>query len=92
MAFVAFPLDEAALIIGRMEKLLEDGFPDEFSGDAIAVKPRLVHGICPARGGESAPGDWLAWAMDHIAKVFDLYADGSLNVTLTSTADTARAV
>lgn len=34
----------------------------------------------------------LAWAMDHSAKVFDLYADGSQKVTLTSTADTARAV
>jgi FAD/FMN-containing dehydrogenase len=57
VGFVAFLFAEAALIIGRMEKLLGDGFPDEFSGDATAVKPRLVHGICPAHGGESAPGD-----------------------------------
>ncbi|CEN61913.1 hypothetical protein ASPCAL08558 [Aspergillus calidoustus] len=34
----------------------------------------------------------LAWAMDHSTKVFDMYADGSQKVTLTSTADTARAV
>ncbi|GIC92831.1 uncharacterized protein Aud_009304 [Aspergillus udagawae] len=34
----------------------------------------------------------LAWAMNHSAKVFDMYADGSQKVTLTSTADTARAV
>ncbi|KAL2858979.1 hypothetical protein BJX68DRAFT_262498 [Aspergillus pseudodeflectus] len=34
----------------------------------------------------------LAWAMNHSTKVFDMYADGSQKVTLTSTADTARAV
>jgi nucleoside-diphosphate-sugar epimerase len=34
----------------------------------------------------------LAWAMNHGTKVFDMYADGSQKVTLTSTADTARAV
>ncbi|KAL4772018.1 hypothetical protein BDW60DRAFT_216746 [Aspergillus nidulans var. acristatus] len=33
-----------------------------------------------------------AWAMNHSAKVFDLYADGLQKVTLTSTTDTARAV
>ncbi|RJE19905.1 hypothetical protein PHISCL_07753 [Aspergillus sclerotialis] len=34
----------------------------------------------------------LAWAMNHSTKVFDMYADGLQKVTLTSTADTARAV
>ncbi|KAL4919653.1 hypothetical protein BDW62DRAFT_216802 [Aspergillus aurantiobrunneus] len=34
----------------------------------------------------------LAWAMNHSTKVFDMYADGSQKITLTSTADTARAV
>ncbi|KAL6234356.1 hypothetical protein BDW75DRAFT_212538 [Aspergillus navahoensis] len=29
----------------------------------------------------------LAWAINHSAKVFDMYADGSQKVTLTSTAD-----
>ncbi|CAG8907855.1 unnamed protein product [Penicillium egyptiacum] len=34
----------------------------------------------------------LAWVMNHGTKVFDMYADGLQKVTLTSTADTARAV
>jgi len=34
----------------------------------------------------------LAWAMNHSTKVFDMYADGLQKVTLTSTADVARAV
>ncbi|KAI9042362.1 uncharacterized protein KD926_005657 [Aspergillus affinis] len=34
----------------------------------------------------------LAWAINHSAKVFDMYSDGLQKVTLTSTADTARAV
>jgi nucleoside-diphosphate-sugar epimerase len=34
----------------------------------------------------------LAWAMNHGTKVFDMYADGLQKVTLTSTADAARAV
>ncbi|KAK9237788.1 hypothetical protein V1525DRAFT_402924 [Lipomyces kononenkoae] len=34
----------------------------------------------------------LAWAMNHSTKTFDVYADGLQKVTLTSTADTARAV
>jgi FAD/FMN-containing dehydrogenase len=40
--FLAFPLDEAAPIFDRIEKLLEDGFPGEFSGDAIAINPEMA--------------------------------------------------
>ncbi|CAI7677005.1 unnamed protein product [Penicillium pancosmium] len=40
--FLAFPLAEAATVTGRIEKLLEDEFPDEFSGDAIAVNPEMA--------------------------------------------------
>lgn len=34
----------------------------------------------------------LAWAMNHGTKIFDMYGDGLQKVTLTSTADAARAV
>ncbi|OJJ40165.1 hypothetical protein ASPWEDRAFT_55660 [Aspergillus wentii DTO 134E9] len=40
--FLAFPLAEAATVMDRIGKLLEDGFPDEFSGDAIAVNPEMA--------------------------------------------------
>lgn len=40
--FLAFPLAEAASIMNRIEKLLEHHFPDEFSGDAIAVNPQMA--------------------------------------------------
>jgi FAD/FMN-containing dehydrogenase len=40
--FLAFPLAEAATVMDRIEKLLEDDFPDEFSGDAIAVNPEMA--------------------------------------------------
>ncbi|CEN60520.1 hypothetical protein ASPCAL02956 [Aspergillus calidoustus] len=40
--FLAFPLAEAATVLGRIEKLLGDKFPDEFSGDAIAVNPEMT--------------------------------------------------
>ncbi|GFF29982.1 6-hydroxy-D-nicotine oxidase [Aspergillus udagawae] len=40
--FLAFPLAEAATVLDRIEKLLEDDFPDEFSGDAIAVNPEMA--------------------------------------------------
>ncbi|KAI9373623.1 hypothetical protein BJX61DRAFT_552115 [Aspergillus egyptiacus] len=40
--FLAFPLAEAAAVMDRIDKLLEDNFPDEFSGDAIAVNPEMT--------------------------------------------------
>ncbi|KAL3433964.1 hypothetical protein BDV09DRAFT_205068 [Aspergillus tetrazonus] len=40
--FLAFPLAEAAAVMDRFEKLLEENFPDEFSGDAIAVNPEMA--------------------------------------------------
>ncbi|KAL4735272.1 hypothetical protein BDV11DRAFT_212168, partial [Aspergillus similis] len=40
--FLAFPLVEAATVMDGIEKLLEDDFPDEFSGDAIAVNPEMA--------------------------------------------------
>ncbi|KAL4986248.1 hypothetical protein BDW68DRAFT_189013 [Aspergillus falconensis] len=40
--FLAFPLAEAATVMDRLGKLLEDNFPDEFSGDAIAVNPEMA--------------------------------------------------
>ncbi|KAJ5767758.1 hypothetical protein N7533_000341 [Penicillium manginii] len=39
--FLAFPLTEAASVMDRIEKLLQDDFPDEFSGDAVAVNPEM---------------------------------------------------
>jgi hypothetical protein len=38
--FLAFPLAEAATLLGGIGKILNDDFPDEFSGDAIASHPR----------------------------------------------------
>lgn len=40
--FLAFPLAEAATVMDRIEKLLEDNFSDEFSGDAIALNPEMA--------------------------------------------------
>lgn len=40
--FLAFPLAEAATVLDRIEQLLEDNFPDEFSGDAIAVNTEMA--------------------------------------------------
>ncbi|KAI9034955.1 FAD-binding oxidoreductase [Aspergillus affinis] len=40
--FLAFPLAEAATVMDKIEKLLDDDFPDEFSGDAIAVNPEMA--------------------------------------------------
>ncbi|KAL4993780.1 hypothetical protein BDV10DRAFT_199321 [Aspergillus recurvatus] len=40
--FLAFPLAEAAAVMDRIEKRFKDGFPDEFSGDAIAVNPEMA--------------------------------------------------
>ncbi|KAL4895171.1 hypothetical protein BDV59DRAFT_174578 [Aspergillus ambiguus] len=40
--FLAFPLAEATTVMDRIGKLLEDNFPDEFSGDAIAVNPEMA--------------------------------------------------
>ncbi|KAF7597129.1 hypothetical protein BBP40_009467 [Aspergillus hancockii] len=39
--YLAFPLPGAATVLGRIEKLLEDDFPDKFSGDAIAAHPGM---------------------------------------------------
>jgi FAD/FMN-containing dehydrogenase len=39
--FLAFPLTKAASVMDRIEKLLQDDFPDEFSGDAVAVNPEM---------------------------------------------------
>ncbi|GFF83468.1 6-hydroxy-D-nicotine oxidase [Aspergillus lentulus] len=40
--FLAFPLAEAATVMDRIERLLDGGFPDEFSGDAIVVNPEMA--------------------------------------------------
>lgn len=40
--FLAFPLAEAATVMDRMEKILDEYFPDEFSGDAIATHPQMT--------------------------------------------------
>ncbi|KAJ0425010.1 hypothetical protein BJY00DRAFT_326122 [Aspergillus carlsbadensis] len=40
--FLAFPLAEAATVMDRLQTLLDCGFPDEFSGDAIAVNPEMA--------------------------------------------------
>jgi FAD/FMN-containing dehydrogenase len=40
--FLAFPLSEAATLMGRIDKLLDQDFPDEFSGDAIAGRPQMA--------------------------------------------------
>lgn len=40
--FLAFPLAETATVFGRFQKLVEEGFPDEFSGDAIAAHPDML--------------------------------------------------
>jgi hypothetical protein len=40
--FLAFPLAEAAAVMDRIERLLDGNFPDEFSGDAIAVNPEMA--------------------------------------------------
>ncbi|RJE19903.1 FAD binding domain protein [Aspergillus sclerotialis] len=45
--FLAFPLAEAASVMNRIEKLLEKDFPDEFSGDAIAVNPEMAPVLVP---------------------------------------------
>jgi FAD/FMN-containing dehydrogenase len=40
--FLAFPLADAATVLGRVEKILEEDFLDEFSGDAIAARPEMT--------------------------------------------------
>ncbi|PGH04001.1 hypothetical protein AJ79_07234 [Helicocarpus griseus UAMH5409] len=40
--FLAFPLAQAATVIDRIEKLFEENFPDEFSGDSIVVNPEMA--------------------------------------------------
>ncbi|KAI2998091.1 unnamed protein product [Aspergillus niger] len=40
--FLAFPLADAATVMGRIERLLDDDLPDEFSGDAIVVNPEMA--------------------------------------------------
>ncbi|OJJ70350.1 hypothetical protein ASPBRDRAFT_208113 [Aspergillus brasiliensis CBS 101740] len=40
--FLAFPLAEAATVMDRIDKLFDDVFPDEFSGDAIAINPEMA--------------------------------------------------
>lgn len=40
--YLAFPLSDAAEVFSRFEELLADGFPDEFSGDAIVVHPEML--------------------------------------------------
>ncbi|KAJ9488398.1 hypothetical protein VN97_g4908 [Penicillium thymicola] len=40
--FLAFPLSEAATVMGKVGSLLHDDFPDEFSGDAIATNPEMA--------------------------------------------------
>ncbi|KAL4919651.1 hypothetical protein BDW62DRAFT_216797 [Aspergillus aurantiobrunneus] len=40
--FLAFPLAQAGSVMGGIQRLLEDDFPDEFSGDAIAVRPDMA--------------------------------------------------
>ncbi|KAJ6039556.1 uncharacterized protein N7446_005131 [Penicillium canescens] len=40
--FLAFYLAEAATLLGGIEKILNDDFPDEFSGDAIASHPKMT--------------------------------------------------
>lgn len=40
--FLAFPLAEAATVMDRMEKILDEYFPDEFSGDSIATHPQMT--------------------------------------------------
>ncbi|CAG8171746.1 unnamed protein product [Penicillium nalgiovense] len=39
---LAFPLSDAAAVMDRIDKLLDEDFPDEFSGDAIAAHPEMV--------------------------------------------------
>ncbi|KAK1140169.1 hypothetical protein N8T08_010648 [Aspergillus melleus] len=45
--FLAFPLAKAATVMDKIERLLEDDFPDEFSGDAIATS--LSEDLGPAK-------------------------------------------
>jgi FAD/FMN-containing dehydrogenase len=40
--FLAFSLAESATVMDNIDKLLHDDFPDEFSGDAIAVNPGMA--------------------------------------------------
>lgn len=41
--FLAFPLSEAATVLGNFENSrLEEGIPDEFSGDAILASPEML--------------------------------------------------
>ena len=40
--FLAFPLAEAATVMDRMENILDEYFPDEFSGDVIAAHPEMT--------------------------------------------------
>ena len=40
--FLAFPLAEAATVMDRMGKILDEYFPDEFSGDAIAAHAQMT--------------------------------------------------
>ncbi|KAL5364199.1 hypothetical protein BJX96DRAFT_156912 [Aspergillus floccosus] len=40
--FLAFPLHEVATVMDRIGRLFEHDFPDEFSGDAIAVNPEMA--------------------------------------------------
>ncbi|KAE8317668.1 hypothetical protein BDV41DRAFT_572550 [Aspergillus transmontanensis] len=37
-----FPLAEAATVMDRIERRLDGDFPDEFSGDAVAVNPEMA--------------------------------------------------
>ncbi|TIC13950.1 FAD-binding domain-containing protein [Wallemia mellicola] len=39
---LAFPLSEAANVLAGFEKLLVEGYPDEFSGDAIVARPEML--------------------------------------------------
>ncbi|PIG83861.1 hypothetical protein AARAC_001838 [Aspergillus arachidicola] len=38
----AFPLAEAATVMDRIERRLDGNFPDEFSGDAVALNPEMA--------------------------------------------------
>jgi hypothetical protein len=40
--FLAFPLAKAATVMDTIERLLDGDFPDEFSGDAVAVNPEMA--------------------------------------------------
>jgi FAD/FMN-containing dehydrogenase len=40
--FLAFPLAKAATVMDTIERLLDGDFPDEFSGDAVAINPEMA--------------------------------------------------